>query len=176
MNSATLLEGGRKTWDLYLKAFRELDATRFCSLIICQQDANPRGPQKSCSFALSPERRQADRIWGLKNLLLYFIISSLHQNLIMIWHLVNCKFPRGKGARKWSFQIARNIDCIDLCQEISCFLPYCLSKLRSDVPLHLHFQTIGSSTSEENSNLQTFQLSIHFHFTCWCPVFYAEAS
>lgn len=94
---------------------------------------------KSISFALSPEQRQADRNCSFKNLLLYFIISSLHQNLIMLWHSVNCKFPRGKGARKLSFQIARNLDCVELCQDLLCFLPCGPSELRSDVPLDVHF-------------------------------------
>lgn len=87
------LEGSRKSQDLYLKAFKEFDDTQF-SLIVCQQEANPRGLQKSHSFALFREQRQADRSSNLKIWLPYFIISNLHQNPIMIWQWWNANFKR----------------------------------------------------------------------------------
>lgn len=54
---------------------------------------------------------------------------------------MNCTFPKGKGAKK-QLSIARNLECIELGQDLLWFLPYGPSELRSDVLLDVHFQMI----------------------------------
>lgn len=123
-NSATHLERGKKSGDLYLKAFRGLSDTQLCFLIVCQEEASPggRGSHGHLPSLLSRDRQDMQ----LHESLLYVIISSLQQNLIMIWHVVKFIFPGGKGAGKLNFQIIGNIDGINLCQELLAFYPIAL--------------------------------------------------
>lgn len=108
-----------------------------------------RGPWKSWSFGLSPEQRQAGHAAArITTVCHYFESAAKAGNDLTCGEI---PISRRKRCRKielsdnWEHRWYKPVS------RATCFLPYCPSKLRSDVSLNLHFA--DHLTSNEGGKL-----------------------